>query len=1172
MKKNRHMKIVVILLLTIFTNSVAFANYQDRVKNSDVTINIKNKPIKRFLEEIQKQTDLDFVYNDTAISEKINKSLNVKNIKVDKVLDELFSGTELTYRVEENIITIRKRQEVQPLLTNQKSDKIKVIGRVLDKDDKPIAGASVIIAGTSQGAITDSNGSFIVNITVGGKLDISFLGYVNQNITISKSNEKNILKVVLVRDNIEVDDVVVVAYGSTTKRSTTGSISTIDAKDLEGIVSSNIGSMLQGKVAGLDVTNISGAPGGSGAALTIRGYNSLDTEASRRFSNPLWVVDGVPMNTFTSPVTGTNMLSDLNPDMIESISVLKDASAAAIYGSRAANGVIIVTTKQGKANQKTNIEVNLSQSISYVPTLPTLTVGKGEGQFRMNTLKNKNMGFYDKTINEWRYFNGYEDYVENYVGKPGSIDHFFNAQEIGNTGVAELQDSLNSFYNNATNFFPLYYEVANITNANISVTGGSDISSYGIGVGYYDEGGIVRGTGYNRISINTNLIVKPIKKLTADIRVYASYSDRSKGGSARNAVETVPGDPFELSTMLPGEGSSVWNNIVNDLNTVKERSKDFRFRGSFKLGYDITKDLNISSIVSTDLALSRNNRFEPSSVDPEYGFSKSEGSTALNTMLLNENFISYKKKFLRHHGINILGGFSVQNDISEMNIGHARNMPSDLIEYVPDGMPDYIVIDGTVVPLKDYMSNFEEKSLVSWFGRVEYDYKDRYFLSASFRRDGSSVFGKNNKWGNFPSVAGSWIFSDESGLKNVNWLNFGKLRASWGTSGMIFSQTYLALGTLEVGEKPNLGNPTYGPNWQDGLHNDDLSWEMTQQTDIGVDLRMFDNRFTITADWYYRHTVNLLGKVFLPGAGTYAGYVQQWANVASIANTGFELAIGYDVIRESNTSLRLSLTFASNNNRLLDTYNAEDYSEIGGVIGKPLNGIYAMQTNGIIQSLEQLEKYYSITGNRYLSPKNTPEAQFRPGDYNIIDANGDGWINADDDNVYIGSALPKMTGGFLIDFRWRNFDLNASFSYQLGRHIYNSASMTSLKTDDASYMHPLTLDLKDYSFWEKPGDNAQYAQMKYAEHGRWSDMIDRDVEKVNTLKLNTIIVGYNLQGSLLDKLNLSRLRIFISGENLFTLSNYSGFSPETVDIRHGIDYGTNYPLSRKFTLGLSVKF
>ena len=1172
MKIKLHVKVLILALITTFVSSSAFANYQNIIKNSDVTINIKNKSIKTFLEEIQKQTNLDFVYNDAAISEKINKSLSVKGVKVGEVLDQLFEGTELTYRVGESIITIHKRVESKPLSVDQKIEKIKVIGKVLDDNDKPIVGASVIVTGTTQGAITDANGSFIVNVEVGKKLELSFMGYLSQTITVSAINKKGVLKVILVRNNMKVDDVMVVAYGSTTKRKTTGSISSLNAKDLEGIVSSNIGSMLQGRIAGMDVTNMSGAPGGGGTAITIRGYNSIDMDQGRRFSDPLWVVDGVPMNSFSSPVTGTNMLSDLNPDMIETITVLKDASAAAIYGSRAANGVIVVTTKQGKKNQKANIEINVSQSISYVPELPTVTTGKGEGQFRMNTLKNKHMGFFDRTTNEWRYYENNSDFYNNNGGYPSSIDHFFNYAETKNTGVAELQDSLNSFYNNSTNYFPVYYQTANVTNANVTLSGGSENSTYGVGVGYYNEEGIVVGTGYNRLSINTNLTIKPTKKLTADLRISGSYADRSRGENTGSAVETVPGDPLELSTMLPGDGSPVWNNIISDLNTVKERNKDFRFRGSFKLGYDITKNLNISSIVSTDLSLSRSNRFDPSTVDSQYGFSKTKGTTGINTMFLNENFISYRKNFLLNHNITVLGGFSVQSDIMEMNMGSARNAPNDIIEYAPEGMPDYIIMNGTVVPLKDYESNFEEKSLVSWFGRVEYDYKDRYFLSASFRRDGSSVFGKNNKWGNFPSVAGSWIFSDESSMKGISWLDMGKLRASWGTSGMIFTQTYLALGTLGMGYKPSLGNPTYGPIWQDGLYNDDLSWEETQQTDVGIDLTMLNSRLTVTADWYYRYTTDLLGKVVLPGFGTYTGYIQQWGNVATIANTGFELAIGYDLIRKSDTYLRLSLTFANNSNKLLDTYNDEDFVEIDGVIGKPLNGIYALQTDGIIQSYDELEHFSSVHGDRFMAPRENANAQYRPGDYKYIDANGDGWISAEDDNVYIGSALPVMTGGLLVDFKWKNFDLNASFSYQLGRHIYNSTAMNSLGTTSETHMHPLLLDLNDYTFWEKPGDDAQYSQMVYAANGRWTNMVDRDIEKVNMLKLSTLVVGYNFTGNFLDKMKIQKLRVFLSGENLFTLSNYSGLSPESVDFRHGIDSGKNYPLARKFTLGLSVKF
>ncbi|MFR5657930.1 MAG: TonB-dependent receptor plug domain-containing protein, partial [Butyricimonas faecihominis] len=321
--------------------------------------------------------------------------------------------------------------------------------------------------------------------------------------------------VIMEEDIQALDETIVVAYGNTTRRKSTGAISVVKGEELRGIPAASIATLLQGRVAGMDVTQMSGAPGGGGTAVTIRGYNSLDVEQGRRFSNPLWVVDGVPMNSFSSPITGTNLLSDLNPDMIESIQVLKDASSAAIYGSRAANGVILVTTKKGKQNQRATFSANVSYTWSMLPKLPTVTTGRGERLHRLRVARDFSLAYVDPETNRYKYPTTLREQYDHYANGAKLDDNFI--EEPNNTSNGSmLQDSLNSFYNNSTNYFPIYYVKGKVINANIQTYGGSEKMTYGIGLGYYNEKGIFRGTGYNRVDLNSTMNVTPVNRLNVD--------------------------------------------------------------------------------------------------------------------------------------------------------------------------------------------------------------------------------------------------------------------------------------------------------------------------------------------------------------------------------------------------------------------------------------------------------------------------------------------------------------------------------------------------------------------------------------------------------------------------------------------------------------------------------
>ncbi len=1170
-KTIRCMKLTLLLLTCFVLQTFAGANAQT------VTIKKQNATLEEVIWELKQQTSFSFMYNDVDIASIKGITLNETKVDVEEILQKCLKNTNLEYVVLNNAIVIKLKANTQ-----DEKKSITLRGWVYDKQKEPLPGVTIKLANTIAGTATDNKGWFSLRLPVTkGTLEFSFVGFKTAKINFTEQTDT--LRIYLEEDIQSLDETVVVAYGNTTKREMTGAISTIKADELKGIPSSNIMNLLQGRVAGMDVSNLAGSPGGGGTVITIRGYNSLDVEQGRRFSNPLWVVDGVPLNSFTSPVTGTNLLAEINPDMIESIQILKDASSAAIYGSRAANGVIIVTTKKGKKDQSASFSANFSQTWSILPKLPTITIGKAERDFRLQAFRNNPIAYLDATSKMYKYPTSLKE-VFNHPS--AGLDWFWipDLRGAGGDGL-EIQDSLNSFFNNATNFFPMYYETGKVTNANIQTYGGGDKFTYGIGLGYYDESGVFKGTGFNRIDLTANMNVIPVNKLNIDLRFYLSLTNRKRNtvedenanslqGEAPS-VETVPGDPWTKTTLYPGKGEVVWTKILERLRGTKEKNRSVRGKANIKLSYDILPELTLSTSLAADYSIHRRNYFSPSYLS-DRGYSISIGETGINLMALNENLLSFKKTFQEEHTFSFLAGLSYQYDQMEYNGGNGQKSPSDKIHYVSSGFPT-ITEEGygdfkQAVTLQHYQSNMTEKALLSYFARLEYNYRQKYLLSASFRRDGSSTFGAKHRWGTFPSIAVAWTFTEENFLKNYsNWFNYGKIRASWGRSGMHFDQPYLALGVLYTGGQSIEGSPTLSTT-SDGLYNEKLTWEETDQYDFGLDLDFFNYRLGIILDYYYRYTDKLLMPVPLPG--NYNGYTSQWRNAGAVSNEGIELLIKYEILRKQDLYWKVSINGAKNWNQFRKSYDKKDTEN--WIIGKPLNGIYTFKTDGYINQQEEVPVFRNNVGvgNYLISSMAGKNKYYKPGDYKFVDVNGDGEIN-EGDFVYQGSALPIVSGGFVSEFCWKNFDLNLSMSFQLGRHIINSTNMNSLKTSFPNqYLHPLLLDLKEISFWEQPNNNHADYPMLQVDQDKYiyAVTIDRNVEKVNWLKMKTLSLGYSLPKALISSWKIEQIRVFASAENLFTWTNYSGIDPETVDIRTGVDAGKNYPLARRFTLGLTVKF
>ena len=1059
----------------------------------------------------------------------------------------------------------------------------RVQGTVVDEKGIPLPGVTVRLDSTMLGVTTDNEGKFLLRLPqVRGVLVFSFVGYKTVKM---KFEPDKPLYVRMKEDISELDEVTVVAYGEQSRRDVIGAMSTVKAADIKDIPSPSLANLLQGRVAGMSVINASGAPGGGGIVTTIRGFNSLSVEASQRHSEPLWVIDGVPMYSFTSPISGLNTLSEIDPKDIETVQVLKDAASAAIYGSRAANGVILITTKKGRLNQKAKVSLNVSQTFIFQPNLPDLTGGNRERYHRMEALKNQQEAYLDYENNVYKYPESYRESYENGV----KYNYFWN---MGDGATIPLyQDSLNPFYNNSTDLFDYYFRTAKVTDVNIQVSGGGTNIAYNIGLGYYDEKGVLRGTGFSRVKLISNLFVSPVEKMNMNLRFYLARTDRSRSSRDQNGydfstgsdLETIPSELLTTSTLWPGKGTPAFEEIINLFTGTIYKNDSYRVRASFDASYEFVKGLTFKTSVAADYSQQNQNLFRPSYLD-EYNESYSGGQIARAMMLLNENLLTYKHTFKNDHNVDILLGHSVQVNENHLVGGYGKKAPSDLIHYVSWYENVYDVNANRV--LKDFHSDKERSTMVGLFGRLNYNYRQKYFVSVTVRRDASSKFGEDVRWATFPSYAIGYAFSEEPFMEWAGGiLDFGKIRASYGKSGKQFDQPYIAYGLLTP-SKSFLGHPGVQPEWFDGLTNKNLTWEETKQYDLGIDLDFFDHRVSLTMDYYYRLTDKLLYNITLPG--NYSGYDRQWQNAYAIMNEGLEIQVKWDIFREEKLSWNMTFNIARNWNRLKKSTNGMDFQNRNGsnnfsdnlsVIGKPLNGIYTYKDNGFYDDDNEVP-YYFLNGRKTYLFGNNVQRFYRAGDRIIYDADGNGQINTlqplQDDRVYSGSPLPIASGGITSSLEWKNFDLNMLFSYVIGRHILNAGKGASVGTRLGMTIEetatPIFANLDKISFWQRPGDRTDFPANRL-ENGlsNFATNLYSNVEDVSYIKLKTITLGYTLPSTIASRIGVGA-RIFISAENVFTITNYSGPDPESVDLVTGIDYFGNYPLSKRVTLGLTVNF
>ena len=1145
----------VVILMTFFLVFIGTTPAFSQVPGKPFSISFKDKSVADILDFLATKGDYKINYSDDVKNDSLLLTISFDDVDELSAVESLLSHTHFMHNVDGKVINVFKMQDA-------KQGQYTLKGTVKDKDGLGVPFAIVQIKGTSKGVTADIDGNFSMPMDQQeGNITISSVGYEPKTL---KYNTAKDLNVILASSAHSLGEVTVVAYGKRNTREQVGAIASVKAEDLQKAPSASIENLLQGRMAGVDVSNLSGSPGGGGAKITIRGFSSLNQNGIND-GTPLYVIDGIPVSGSAGEATGgINPLAGLDPASIESVQVLKDAASASLYGSRAGNGVILITTKKGKSG-KSEVSVNVSQSLSWLPSTPMQTMGKGERDIALLLAKSQRGAHYDYLTDKIVFPGSYKDSYGWDADNDGAYDYLWRNGRVLDPDrrlPAIAQDSLNTFYNNKTNWWKYAFRVGRVTKADLQLAGGTDNIRYMVNGGVYDETGIMISSNFRRFSLLSNLDFNLSTKLSAFTRINLTYATQ-KAGSDGGRVQGLTFDPKRTSTLLPGKGSIAEQIALRQLRDIDKTNSNYNVRLSLGLNYDIIKGLRFSSTYSLDHYFTRVYTFTPDYLKYDLK-SAVEASNIAMTNIQTENILTYNVPLSTDHKLELMAGMTYNYDLLQNLSGTAKGGPTNSIKYAGEGWPSLLNDGGTIRAAQSFLTNQQEQSLVSFLGRAVYNYKKRYMAEVSVRSDGSSVFGKDVRWGTFPSVGLGWAFSEERFMKKLWWLSFGKLRASWGKSGQKFQEPYLALGVME---ESNIFNGSLGLIPQ-SMANKRLTWEESDQYDVGLDLQLLDYRLKFKLDYYYKYSSKLLMQSYLPGNVFLA--TSMWDNASAISNEGIEFEAQYDIIRKKNWNWSVGLNLSHNKNMLRKTYNGEDLND--KVLGRPVYGIYTFKDEGIVQKEEDIPMYPNASGKLtplYFQSVNNP---LRVGGRKIKDQNYDGVID-DKDLYYAGSTLPAVYGGLNSHLEWKGLSFDVLFSYTIGRKVmnmYKNSAFTFTKDFGVimNYFHA-------NDFWTPDNRGAKYPSLEFADKdyiGQFDGNVDSNIENISFLRLKQLVIGYQFPKTWLKGTFIKDANIYLSGENLFLITNYSGVDPEVINPYTGKDDGTQYPLNRKVTLGLNLKF
>ena len=1088
-----------LLMVCVFCSYAGNAHSQ----NAKVSIRMNNVKLDKILNEIENQTDYLFIYNNQVDINKIT-SVKVKNEAVAQVLDKILSGTGINYELEGTHIIITT-EAIKDLHAQQQAKT--VTGTVTDVSGEPIIGANIRIKGTTTGTITDIDGNFSIEAEPQSVIEVSYIGYLTQETVIN--NQKSI-RFLLKEDTKTLDEVVVIGYGVQKKADLTGSVANINTEKLNTQSNANIGQALQGKIAGVDIVSQGGAPG-SGTRIMVRGIGTLNN------ASPLYIVDGMYMNS----------IDHINPNDIASIDVLKDASSAAIYGSRAANGVIIVTTKEGSNTEGKPI-IDLSVNLGISTASKFLDMLDAKGWAEVTTI------------------------ARQAIGKP-ALDM---ATDLANKPDNDWQD--------------IMFRPALMQNYNLSVKGGVKYSTYYTGLGYFNQDGIVKGTNYQRYNIQSkNDYKRGIFSAGTNLIISFSHDkplhQELRGGMIGTILQSVPTLEKYDDTREGGYGGTYGDvvNIPHPLAIIDDNIMD-RYNENVKIFANLYAQIELFKGLKYKLNLTPDFSFERyKNYLNKYDFGLATNSITQLTErqrrrrnILVENLLTFDRTF-GEHKISALAGYTYQDSRFRHIQAYGEGLPQGLEE-----------IDAATTN-RSNEGNSWRSVLTSILGRVFYSYQNKYLFTATIRRDGSSKFGKNNRYGYFPSFSLGWNVAEEKFMENVHWLDQLKLRGGYGVLGNQEIDNYQYSSTITTGiNYPDGNGGLLQGAFPKNFANPDIKWEETAMTNVGIDFMAFNNRLSLTADYYVKNTKDILLTVPIPISS--GGANDPIRNAGKIRNNGFEFNLGWMDQPNPDISYGINLIGSFNKNKVI-AMGSESGSIKGGSTnqnittsetkaGYPIGGYWLISTAGYFNSQEEVDAYAKD------GKKIQPAAE--PGDIKFVDANNDGVIN-DDDRVFQGSPFPDFTFALNGNMRYKNFDLSIGLQGVLGNKIYNATRQTLEDVTKGSNFLASCLD-----YWTPENKNASHPRLTWDDPNRNTRAeSDRYLENGSYLRLRSVQLGYTFPQTWF-KGAIQHARVYINAENLFTITSYSGYSPD-VNADNANYRGFDnfiYPTNRTFMLGLNVTF
>lgn len=989
-----------------------------------------------------------------------------------------------------------------------------ITGVVVDAAGVPLIGVNVLEKGTTNGTITDFDGKFALNVSSpNAKLVISYIGYVSQEVSVPKNGE---LKVVLKEDTETLEEVVVVGYGTQKKANLSGSVSSVDSEQLQNRPIQNVSSGLQGLMPGVTITGTNGAPGMDSGSIRVRGTGTLNS------ASPYILIDGVESET----------MSGLDPNDIASISVLKDAASAAIYGSKAANGVILITTKRGSTGKP---KISYSGYISFQNTTETID-----------------------RLSSYEYASMYNDALKSEDKAPR-----FTPEEI-----QKFKDGTDPKYPN-TNWYDLAYKTGIQHRHNINISGGNEHASYMGSLGYLNQTGVLPNAGREQFNARTNLDMKITKRLSAKLNLayiknkYDDASSAYSGGSSDQIIRQLNLiSPWIVNRYEDGTYGTISDgNPIAWLDSGMKVTRDnYNFTGLASLDYKILDELTLTLTGSYVNDLQNYKYFQPFI---QYNPNKASDPSSLDERYYRwdrtnyDVLLNYDKTFGKHNLKGLAGWHTEKYNYKYMK-AYRKNFPND-------NLTDMNAGDAATQTNEGYS---RELAMISWFARVNYDFAGKYLLEANIRADASSRFAKGNRWGYFPSFSGAWRISEENFMKGAqNWLSNLKIRGSWGMLGNqdalnsadASGAFYPAINTYEIGATYPFGGALNSGYYQGSFRLNTITWEKAKTWGVGIDFGLFNNKVTGSIDYYNRKTEGIMMDVAVPNEFALSPYKD---NVGEMVNRGVELNISYND-KWGDWSFGAAANFAYNHNEITDL-GGVDYLDTGysqrNAVGYAMNSYYLYQADGFFNSQEEADAFTAKYGNPFGGGK------FKAGDIRYVDTDGNGTLNGKD-RVMANSSDPVYTFGLNLNAGWKGFDLSLMFNgaAKVSR-LFDAHEVYGAFSGDAG--HPASI-WKDA--WTETNHDASMPRIFTDTNSPSSSRNAVStfwLQNTNYLRLKNLQLGYTLPKSLLANWGIDNVRFYYSVENLFTIDNMKiNIDPEATSQRL-----SSYPLLRTHAFGVNITF